>query len=174
MPMLDRIDRCIAALALTVAWLMLLVMIGTRTFDIVAGQFMRTPSGLLALYESRAFMFLVLFGLAYGYVSNAHVRVDILRERVSPRFRAWIEIGGGVLALLPLSFLVVLLSLPMIRSDYDIGAPAWILFGLPYGWAVKAMMPIGFALLGLSGLTAIMRNALFLAGRVPDPEPARR
>lgn len=174
MKLLNFIDRGIAVVALANAWVAVLVMIGVRCFDIIAGQFMRTPSGLLALYENQAFMMLVLFGLAYGYSSHAHVRVDVLRERLSLRARVWIELAGGLLALLPLSLLLVVLSIPAVRNDYDVGSPAWVLFGLPYGWVIKAMMPVAFALLGLSGLTAVVRGGLYLAGRLPAPFVDRR
>lgn len=171
MALLNLIDRGIAALALGIAWAMLLVLIGTRSFDIIAGQFMTTQSGLLAAFENRAFTFLVLFAIAYAYTAQAHVRVDILRERFRARTRAWIELGGGLIALLPLSALVVWLSIPMIENDHAVGAPAWVLLGLPYGWLIKCALPLSFAMLGLAGLTTIARNVLFLAGRGPDPAP---
>lgn len=171
---LDIIDRGVAALALTVAWTMLLVMIGTRCFDIIAGQFMTTPSGLLSAFENRAFTFLVLFAIAYAYSAQAHVRVDVLRERFSARTRSWIEIAGGLTALLPLSVLVVWLSIPAIQNDYEVGARAWVLLGVPYEWLIKSALPLAFGILGLAGLTTIIRHLLFLTGRGPDPASAQR
>jgi len=173
MPVLNAIDRFIIGLALANAWLMLMVMIGVRVFDIVARKFMATPAGLLTLYEHRAFTFLVLFGLAYAYLAGAHVRIDVLRERFAPRTRAWIEIAGGVVALLPLCVVIVAFHLPFVHQAYLAGEPAWILLGLPLGWLVKAMLPLAFFLLGLAGITVMTRNALFLAGRGPDPDMAR-
>jgi len=174
MALLNAIDRCIVTLALANAWLMLLVMIGVRVFDIVARKFMTTPAGLLTLYENRAFTFLVLFGLAYAYLAGAHVRIDVLRERFSPRVRAWIEIAGGLLALLPLCTVIIGFHLPFVREAWLAGEPAWILLGLPLGWLIKAMLPFAFFLLALAGITVMARNALFLAGRGPDPDPASR
>ena len=149
----------------------LFTLIGVRVFDIVARQFMTTPSALLALYETRAFAFLVILGIGYAYTRNNHVRVDILRNRWSSRTGAWIEILGGLFALLPLSAAVAGLYLPFVWDSYINGQRSWLFLGLPLAWVVKGMLPLGFMLLALACGNAIVRNILFLAGRVPAPWP---
>ena len=75
-PLLRAVERAIATIAVAGAWISILVMIGVRVYDVVARQFTTTPSGLLALFEHRAFMFLVVLGLGYAYVRGAHVQIS--------------------------------------------------------------------------------------------------
>ena len=116
--------------------------------------------------EWNAFYLLVMLTLGFTYLRNGHVRVDIFRTSLSPRAKAWAEIGGFAFALLP--FWVVL-------TVYG-GEFAWIayrdderwLFGLGL-WIKKAMLPFGVSLLFLAGILVVWRNVLFLLGRLPTP-----
>ena len=169
--LIDRVDRIIAGIAITGAWVTLFILIGVRVFDIVARQFMTTPSALLALYERRAFAFLVILGIGYAYTRNSHVRVDILRDRWNARIGAWIEVLGGLFALLPLCAAVVMLYWPFVWDSYVNGERSWFFLGLPLAWVVKGLLPVGFLLLAVAGANAIVRNILFLRGGAAAPWP---
>jgi len=159
---LNAIDRTIAAISISVGWLSLIVLMGLRVYEVIGRQYTNVPSGMLRRYEALAFALLVVLALGYAYARNGHVRVDILRARLSPRAQAWIEIVGGLIVVLPLALTVIGLYTHFIHTEYLEGGRWW--FGL--------IVPIGFGLLTLSGLTIIARNVLFLRGRAERPAPA--
>ncbi len=161
---LDAIDSAIAFIAVLVGWLSLLTLMGARVFEVIARQYITVPSMLLRHYENLAFTLLVVLALGYAYSKNAHVRVDIIRTRLSPRKQAWIEIIGGVLVVLPLAGAIVGLDFDFVYDVYQTGGPWWR----------RSIMSFGFLLLGLSGLVVISRNVLYLTGRTDRPAPVER
>ena len=169
--LLAAIETTIAGIAISAAWITLMTLVGVRVYDIIARQFTTTPAALFMLFEFRAFMLLVVLGLAYAYLRNAHVRVDILRARLSRRTQARLEIVGGLVVLLPLAAAIAGLYAPFIWESYLEGERSWLFLGRPLKWLVKGMLPFGFLLLALAGLIVIVRNVRFLRGRGPGPAP---
>ncbi len=158
---LNAIDRSIAVISVSVGWLSLIVLMGLRVYEVIGRQYTNVPSGMLRRYEALAFALLVVLALGYAYARNGHVRVDILRARLSPRAQAWIEIVGGVVVILPLALTVIGLYGHFIHTAYIEGGR----------WVWGLIVPVGFGLLALSGLTVIARNILFLTGRADDTAP---
>lgn len=114
-----------------------------------------------------------MVGAAWTLRHNAHVRVDILYARWSPRTRAWIDLGGSVLFLLPVTGFIAWASWDYVLASWRIGERSAD-GGLPYVYVLKTLLLVMPALLALQGLAEIARNALFLAGRHPDmPAEAR-
>ena len=110
-----------------------------------------------------------LLGLAYSYQADAHIRVDVLHERLSPRLQAWIELYGILLLLLPFVALVVLYAVPFIAHSFAQGEVSSAPGGLAYRWAIKSMLFVGFALLGLAALSRLVRVGAFLFGTREEP-----
>lgn len=108
-----------------------------------------------------------LLGISYAYTTDSHIRVDVLRERFSSETLAWIELYGTLLLLLPFVLLVLVASVPFIAYSFETaeisGAPG----GLPFRWAIKSFLFIGFALLLLNVLARLSRivSYLFLGER---------
>lgn len=98
-----------------------------------------------------------LLGLAYTYEADAHIRVDVLHERLSPRRKAWIELYGIVLFLLPFIALILIYSVPFVISSYRFGEVSQAPGGLPLRWIIKAMLPLGFALLLVAVISRLTR-----------------
>jgi len=109
-----------------------------------------------------------LVGLSFAYSSDNHVRVDVLHERLSPRRKAWIELYGILLLLLPFLVLIIVFSLPFVADSFRFGEISQAPGGLPYRWVIKAVLPIGFVLLLLATLARLSRvwTFLFLAKRI--------
>ena len=107
-----------------------------------------------------------LLGLSYAYQADAHIRVDVLHERLSPALRAWIELYGIVLFLLPFLALVLVFSVPFVIASFELNEVSQAPGGLPLRWAIKAMLPLGFALLTLATISRLSRvwSFLFLQG----------
>lgn len=123
-----------------------------------------------AWLEIQWYLFSAIFLLGAGYTlgRNEHVRVDVLAGRLSRRGQAWIDILGGTLFLLPIAILILYLSWPMFMQSYASGEISSDAGGL-IRWPVKLLIPAGFALLVLQGLSEIIKRVAFLRGIIPDP-----
>jgi TRAP-type mannitol/chloroaromatic compound transport system permease small subunit len=106
-----------------------------------------------------------LLGLSYAYQADAHIRVDVLHEHFSHRTKAWIELYGIVLLLLPFIALILIYSVPFVASSYALAEVSASPGGLPLRWLIKAALPLGFSLLLLTVLSRLLRvwSLLFVA-----------
>ncbi len=87
-----------------------------------------------------------LLGAAYTFLRNAHVRIDFVSTRLSPRVRNWVDIVGIVVFLMPLTLLLIWLSWPLVANAYVSGEMSQNAGGL-IRWPVYALLPVGMALL---------------------------
>jgi TRAP-type mannitol/chloroaromatic compound transport system permease small subunit len=111
-----------------------------------------------------------LIGAGYTLLRNEHVRIDIINSRLSPRTRAWIDLLGGIFFLLPMAILIMALAWPVFTASFALQETSPSANGL-LRWPVKLMMPVGFLLLALQGVSEIIKRAAFLLGLIPDPTP---
>lgn len=98
-----------------------------------------------------------LLGLSYAQQANAHVRVDLLYERLTLRHQAWIELYGILLLLLPFIILIIVYSVPFVTASYAIDERSQAPGGLGYHWLAKSLLPLGFSLLLLTTLARLSR-----------------
>ena len=103
-----------------------------------------------------------LLGLSYAYQSDSHIRVDVLHERFSPTLQAWMELYGIVLFLLPFILLILIFSVPFVLASFELGEVSQAPGGLPFRWAIKAVLPLGFFLLLLGACSRLTRVWAFL------------
>ncbi|MEX0385959.1 TRAP transporter small permease subunit [Spiribacter onubensis] len=125
---------------------------------------MQLSSNALLEAQIQAFAVIFLLGSAYLLRHDGHIRVDILQSRFSPRLRAWIELLGALMALIP--FCVV-----MLVYGVDYVARAWSRLevspnpgGLPL-YPIKTMILVAFSLLLLQGVSQAIKAAARLRGR---------
>ncbi len=109
-----------------------------------------------------------LLGAAYTFLHNEHVRIDVLSSRLSKRGQTWIDILGILLFLFPFCFEVVRLSLPVVGNAIASGEMSSNAGGL-MRWPVFVLLPIGFFLLALQGVSELIKRVAFLMGLAPDP-----
>ena len=98
-----------------------------------------------------------LFGLSYTYVSDKHIRVDVFHERFSPQLKAWVELYGNLLFLLPFLAMIIIYSIPFISSSYNLSEISPSPGGLPLRWLIKSSLLLGFCFLLLSVISRISR-----------------
>ncbi len=109
--------------------------------------------------------FLFMLCLGFAYVRNGHVRVELLRDRFSQRTRAWIELLGCLLFVLPYALLVVDLSATLlVASSYSMNEGSSATTGLPMRWIIKSSLVIGFGFLAIAALSIMLRHIVFLFG----------
>lgn len=106
-----------------------------------------------------------LFGAAVTLKNNGHVRVDIFYSRLSPRQAAWLDLVGGILFLMPAVVIIGWMSWPLFADSYAIHEMSSNAGGLPR-WPAKLLLPVGFALLALQGLSEIIKRAAVLSGHL--------
>ncbi|MDD2885005.1 MAG: TRAP transporter small permease subunit [Dechloromonas sp.] len=122
------------------------------------------------LLEIQWYLFAAIFLLtsAYTLQKNEHVRIDVLAGRFSPRSQALIDIIGTLLFLLPMVIMVLWLSVPLVVESIRIDEYSANAGGL-LRWPVKILLPIGFLLLALQGVSELIKRIAFLGGRIADP-----
>jgi TRAP-type mannitol/chloroaromatic compound transport system permease small subunit len=123
-----------------------------------------------AFLEAQWYLFGAIFLLCAGYAlkKNAHVRIDVIIGRFSGRVYAWIDIFGSLIFLLPLCVLVTYFSWAQTLKAWNIQEMSSDAGGL-IRWPVLVLIPIGFALLGLQGVSIVIKNVAFLRGLIPFP-----
>jgi len=161
---IDRLNELIGRL---VYWLILVSVLVSSGNAVVRYAISRSSNGWL---EIQWYLFSAVFLLGAGYtlLRNEHVRIDIFYGRLNPHTRAWIDIFGGVFFLLPMALIIMALAWPMFleswtRNEYSTDAGGLI------RWPVKLLIPTGFLLLVLQGLSEIIKRVAFLIGLIPEP-----
>lgn len=163
-PWSQRIDRWIAAMSryLSVIWLVLLTVI---VLNVVMRYAFNEGRIEFEELQWHLYAFGFLFGLSIAYQADAHIRVDVLHERLAPRHQAWIELYGILLLLLPFIALVLIYSLPFVAASYRLNEISVAPGGLPYRWLIKAALPAGFMLLLLAVVSRLLRVWHYLFGQ---------
>jgi TRAP-type mannitol/chloroaromatic compound transport system permease small subunit len=114
------------------------------------------------------FSFVFLFCAGYTLLHNQHVRIDIVTGGLSPRAKAWIDILGTVFFLLPMAVTIMWLSWPVFTDAYRSNEISTNAGGLLI-WPGRLMVPVGFLLLVLQGLSEMIKRIAFLQGLISDP-----
>jgi len=149
-----------------VYWLVLAAVVVSAGNAVVRYTFDMSSNAWL---ELQWYLFSAVFLLAAGYtlLHNEHVRIDVLYGHLPPRMRAWIDLLGSVFFLLPMALIIMVLSWPIVvesieRNEYSSDAGGLL------RWPVKILIPIGFFLLVLQGVSEIIKRIGFLSGHIPD------
>ena len=112
-----------------------------------------------AWLEVQWYMFagMVMLGGPYTLRVNEHVRVDLLYSAVSERTRIWIDIVGCLLFLLPICLILVYFTWPWFVDSWRIHETSSNAGGL-IRWPVKLVLPVGFALMALQGISELIKR----------------
>lgn len=157
----DLLDRFIRAVGHAVCWAN-----GLLVAVIIAQVVLRYgfANGLVALEELQWHLYAVgvMMGLSYAQVNDNHVRVDILYSRFSVRGKRVVEIVGIVLFVLPFIWVVFSHSLDFVADAWRTGERSDAPLGLPFRWAIKAVIPISFGMLALASLSRLIRDVYLL------------
>ena len=165
------LSRAIDALNETVGrgacWLVLLCILISAGNAVTRYGFSYSSNGLL---EIQWYLYTLVFLGAAGYTlkHNAHVRIDLVAARLSPRTQAWIDIFGGLFMLLPACFIIAWFGWDMFMRSFEIMERSSDAGGL-IRWPAKILVPLGFALLILQGLSETIKRIAFLQGRIDWP-----
>ncbi|MGH1484562.1 MAG: TRAP transporter small permease subunit [Geminicoccales bacterium] len=157
MILLDYAKRLVLFGGKLSAWLFLPMLVLVAIFDIVTRRFLQLGSTPAQELEWHFFFAGVTFALGYAYLKDKHVRIDILRERLSPRTRLWIERIFLLTIMIPFALVIIWFGGRMAWLSYVQGEGSRAALGLPYRWIVKATLPIGAFLLLLASTYRLLR-----------------
>jgi TRAP-type mannitol/chloroaromatic compound transport system permease small subunit len=174
MPFLRRLSALVDGLndriGAAIRWLAL-IMVLVGAFNAIARYLTRYTGVSLssnAYLDLQWYFFSLIFllGAAYGLNHDVHVRVDVLYERLGRKTRAWIDLAGTVLFLLPFSLLMLWVSWPPVRNSWVIRETSPDPGGLPR-YPIKAVILIGFVLLVLQALSQAVKQVDIIRGEEP-------
>lgn len=171
---LDRLARTIGSAA---SWLILpLIMIImfdviTRKIDIIKGwsaditiKYGFSPSFIFQDLEWHIHGALMLLTFGFGYLLNAHVRVDIFREMASRRGQVRIELWGLIICAIPFLLMMMYWSWEMAAASYSQGEGSESQVGIGQRWIIKSFLFIGFAVALAAVLATLFRCIAYLRG----------
>ena len=160
------IDRANAQIAILANCLVLLACLVSAGNAFSRYLFSESSNGWL---EIQWYMFagMVLLGAPYTLKKNEHVRVDLLYGMMSPRKRIWIDIIGGILFLLPICIILIYFTWPWFVDSWLQHEESSNAGGL-IRWPVKLLMPVGFALMALQGISEIIKRVAALEHVIED------
>ncbi len=161
------IDRLSEFVGRYVSWLVLAAVLISAANAVVRKAFDMSSNAFL---EIQWYLFAAVFLLAAGYtlLRQEHVKIDVVLHRFSRRTQIKVEIFGLVAFLGPFVFGVVSMVWPLVVKAYFSGEMSSNAGGL-IRWPVFALVPAGFALLGLQGVSEVIKRVAFLQGLIDDP-----
>lgn len=178
-PLVRAIDRVSELTGQAVLWLVG-VMVVLGAFNAVARYVTRWTDVSLssnAYIEAQWYLFSIVFllGAAYALRHDAHVRVDVFYGRLSPRGKAWVDLAGTVLFLLPFCVFMLVVSWPSVAASWRVREVSPDPGGLPR-YPIKALILVAFALLLLQGVAEALKRVRVLRGAavVERAEPDAR
>ncbi|MBN1378348.1 MAG: TRAP transporter small permease subunit [Gammaproteobacteria bacterium] len=143
------------------AWLTLAMVIVTFAVVVLRYAF---DLGWIAMQETINYMHALVFmlGAAYAFKYSAHVRVDIFYNSFSSRKKAWIDLTGNILFLLPTCGFIFLGSLDYVADSWRILESSQETGGLPFAFLLKTVIPLAALLLGIQAITDCLKQGLVI------------
>jgi TRAP-type mannitol/chloroaromatic compound transport system permease small subunit len=158
------VDKLNEKIGLIANWLVLIACVISAGNAVMRKGFDLSSNAWLEI-QWYLFAGMVMLGASYTLKMNEHVRVDVFYSRYSDRTRLWVDLIGGILFLLPMAIIIGWLSWPLFINSYQIGEMSGNSGGL-LRWPVKILIPIGFFLLTLQGMSEVIKRAAALMGYV--------
>ena len=157
------LDRLITRVGKLAAWTSL-PLIAVIMLDVITRRFLVLGSTRLQEFEWHIHAVLFSFCLGFAYVKDAHVRIELVRERLSQRKQWWIELFGILLFLIPYCAIVLYFGFDWWHRSWIVNEASDSATGLPFRWVIKMALPLGFIFLLLSGVTVLLRKIVELFG----------
>jgi TRAP-type mannitol/chloroaromatic compound transport system permease small subunit len=170
----EDLDRAVVAIGRWAGYLFVPMMI-VIMYDVTQRKLLEFDAGFIdsvfylsstKLQELEWHLHGTLFCLALGmaYVHDAHVRIELVRDRLPARARVWLELAGAVLFLLAYCFVIVKFGATFAWRAFATNEVSSAQTGLSHRWIIKSVLPIGFAILAAGGVAAVLRSAVYLFG----------
>ena len=157
----DGIDTMIRSIGHVVMWSNFILV-----FVIILQVILRYGfgHGLIVLEELQWHLYAlgIMFGASYAMMLDSHIRVDIIHARLSEKWRQRWDLFGIFVLLLPFIIVIFHQSLDFVYESWRVGETSDSPQGLPFRWAIKAVIPISFGLLFLATISRAVRIVISL------------
>jgi TRAP-type mannitol/chloroaromatic compound transport system permease small subunit len=163
------IDRVNSVIGRGVSWVTGLVVVVVFT-DVVMRYAFNTSFVFVQELEWHLFAFIFLMGAGKTLLTDGHVRVDIIYQRLSPRGKAWINLIGVLFFLIPGCYLIIETSTKFAYHSWQIMEGSPDPGGIPFRFLIKSCIPVGFVLILLQGLSLGIKSAFTLFGKDLETE----
>lgn len=164
------IDALNERIGRTVMWLVLVAVLVSAANATVRKIFDTSSNAWLEL-QWQMFGAVFMLCAAYTFLRNEHIRIDIVNSYFPKAVRDWIDLLGHVLFLMPFVILMLVDGIPFALASWRIGEQSMNAGGLPQ-WPAKILVPLGFFLLGLQGVSEFVKRLAVIRGLIPDPHVA--
>lgn len=148
-------------------WLVLVAVLVSAGNAVIRYAFNMSSNAWLEI-QWYLFSAVFLFCAGYTLLHNQHVRIDVIAGRLSKRAQAWIDIFGTLFFLMPMALTIMWLSWPVFVDAYRSNEVSTNAGGLIV-WPARLLLPIGFLLLILQGVSELIKRIGYLRGLIPDP-----
>ena len=167
LPLSGLIDRVNDRIGQLIRWFVLAAVLISAINAIVRKAFNISSNAFL---EVQWYLFAAVFmlGAGYAFMRNVHVRIDFISSKLSKRTNAVIDSLGIVVFLIPLCLIMITLSWPFFVNAWNTGEMSQNAGGL-IRWPVLLLIPLGFAILLLQGVSELIKRLAFLQGAIPEP-----
>ncbi|WP_176244803.1 TRAP transporter small permease subunit [Vibrio aestuarianus] len=135
-----------------------LLLLTNIVYDVVMRYAFNDVSIAFQEMEWHLFSAVFLLGVPYALKAGGHVRVDIFYERLSHKAQAVIDLLGTLLFLFPFCLLVAWFGIDFAKESYQLGETSGDPGGLPYRWVIKAMIPLSFFFMAVSGVGLMLHS----------------
>lgn len=150
-----------------VSWLMLFIVIISAGNAVMRFSIDWSSNGFLEI-QWYLFSATFLIGAGYVFLKNEHIRIDIIAGRLSARAQNWIDVFGIIVFMMPMVLITLYLSWQVFVLAWHTGEMSPNPGGL-IRWPVRLLMPVGFFLLLLQGVSELIKRFAFLTGNAKNP-----
>lgn len=171
---LDRIPRTVGSL---VSWIVV-PLVFLIIFDVITRKvgfikewsaqitmaFGYSPSFILQDLEWHLHGTLLLLTFGFGYLANAHVRVDVFREHLSRRKQVWIETLGLIICAIPFLMVMIKFSWDMTYASFQQGEGSESQVGIGMRYIIKSFLVSGFSVALMACIATLLRCVVYLFG----------
>jgi len=153
------IDKLNSKLGYYTSWITLLLVLIT-CFDVFTRYVLNESSVALQELEWHLFSVIFLMAASYTLITDDHVRVDVFYSRLSEKQKAWINLFGSIIFLIPFCVLVIYSSQNFVITSFQLKETSPDAGGLPARYILKSFIPISFMFLTLQGISLAFKSFL--------------
>lgn len=161
----EGLESAIMTIGRWVMWVAIPLMLVT-VFDVVTRKFFAQSMGMISSklqdleWHLNGIIIMVL--ISVGYLADTHVRIELIRDRLKTRTRAWIEVIGILFLMVPFCLLMIYFGYDFAERSFLQHEQSAAMTGLGQRWMIKAIIPVGFALALCATVSLFLKCLLFL------------
>ena len=130
-------------------------------YEVISRRVFDRPSEWNFFVTQQFFGFFYLMMAPFGVLQNVNIRIDILYAKFSPKTRAWIDVVGNILVMLPLCIIVVVYGSQYAMNSIVSGEASMSPMRIPI-YQVKTFLPLAFLLLGIQTISELIKKVRFI------------